>query len=402
MAIAKIIPQGNVVSVTAGEDVLAGDYVFIALEAAPYTWISNIVPGSVYRTTTNVRARSFSAICLGFVLKDTTSGNTARVQTNGLMTLPQVSGILPGRYLVPGPTYGSVMDYYQTRSSHEFPVAQVVSPGVVKILPQPWNLRGKTVIMCGQTGSYTNAIETKDFSTDTAVQLIAVGTQSIGATSGSASSLKMYRKGGYTGSSSNVVDGLVFSNETCSQVSTLTAARQDHGSASSQFKTYTCNGTSNTNDYVKFADETAVSVTSFALSRSYNSCGASNVKLYNMGGSSANVDALPFATETSAANICQITSLSKTSTSQSGLKVFRFSGGASTTHIIPFATDTPATTTAPLAATSWNSASSSPMKSYVNGGDISNRQDTIHFSTETWMNLPNFIVSRRETASGAS
>lgn len=401
MAIAKIIPQGDVVSVTAGEDVLAGDYVFVALEAAPYTWISGTVPGQVYRTTSNVRARSLSAVCLGFVLKDGSSGTTVRVQTSGLMTLPQVSGVLPGRYFVPGPTYGSIMDYYQTRSSHEFPIAQVVSPGVIKVLPQSWNLRGKTVMMCGQTGSYTNAIETKDFSTDTAVQLPAVGTQAVGATSGSASSVKMYRKGGYTGSSTNVVDALVFASETCSQVSTQTDSRRDHGSASSQLKSYTCCG-GTLIDAVRFADESAISISNFVLSRSYNSCGSSTTKLYNMGGSSANVDTLPFATETPAANVCQITSLSKTSCAPSNLKIFRFAGGASTTHAITFATDTATTTSVPLIASSWNSASSSAMKSYVNGGDITNRQDTIHFSTETWMNLPNFIVSRRETASGAS
>lgn len=228
---------------TAGENLSARDYVFLAHPDAPYTYIDGIVPGRVYNATKLKRHCSINSQLLGFVVAAASAGATVQVRVSGNMA--GFSGLVAGATYQPADTAGTIERLENHRAALPNPVATAISTTELCVERVPWAVRGKGYSCVGTSSvSFQYSSET--------VTAIASLTVSRSNLSGAQSSLKGYSHGGVT--YSNVADALTFSNELEADVGDLTLARAYCKAGVSSTKQYCMSGESAVSTYSNVID----------------------------------------------------------------------------------------------------------------------------------------------------
>jgi hypothetical protein len=300
------ITSPNVVYVTAGEDLAAGDCVFLASNA-PYLY-SSVTEGRAYKTTKDLRHKSVNANLQGFVVSQSSSGQVAKIKVQGLLS--GFSGLTAGQFYQPASSSGTIEIYVHDRASCP-PVAIAVSTTEIQILFQSWEIRGKGYCMGGLSGStFHTTVDYISFSTDSAV---TSGGLSVGRlhTHGAQSQTKAYVAGGFLPSwvVTNTITGALFSNGVFASLSaTLTNSRIVSTGTASSTKGYWAGGSNGAEnsfysviDALTFSGETVASLSAtISTARSHMTGAITPLRGYYLGGGTPNtrIESLTFSNET--------------------------------------------------------------------------------------------------------
>jgi hypothetical protein len=231
----------------AGESISVGDSLFMAHETAPGTYISGIIPGRVYRTKKDVRARSVYAMCIGFAATAASVGQTLDIILVG--QLSGLSGITAGMLYQPSTALGGIEEYIPGAWTQDQPIALGLSTTSILVLENPWYVKERALSVGGYNGSRIAAIQGFKVSDETVVT--SFGTLLTGSTDTQtpSSSTTLYVTGGTTAAygQTTYIEIFSFSSLTCSAISgVLPTVLQMGGWAQSTTKGYTLGGTTGT------------------------------------------------------------------------------------------------------------------------------------------------------------
>jgi hypothetical protein len=386
------LSRSNVLTFIAGESLSARDCVFLTIDTAPFTFVSNITSGKVYKTRKAARHASTNALVVGFVVKGASADAPVQVQIYGAMA--GFSGLTAGSSLQPADTSGA-LEVLEVHKSSGFPVAVASSTTEIQIKPPHWIVRGWGYIGGGYNGSsWVTVIEGLSFSDETISTMVAVMSVAKEGWSGNQSSSTAYYAGTYT--ASTVINTLSFRNGTnVASSSVLGTSRSYASGASSSVKGYVVGGTSiDSIEAITFSNDSVASITTLSTSRECPFVGTSTVKHYYAGSGTTftnSIDAMPFSTES-------ISTLSTTlTTGRNGAQGLSqrtksyFSGGYSGSgqnfiEGFSFSDETISTLSSTLTGIRWSGCgNSSSLRGYICGGSTgtaSNRVEQLEFSTE--------------------
>jgi hypothetical protein len=413
----KYKTSGEILTLTAGESINQYDYVFLAHETAPYTFIDGITPGHVYKSRKDVRARGVNAICLGFVVTPgvTSSGSVVRIKIDGLITWSNMLSI--GEYYQPSLDPGSIEICQPVLQSHENPLAIASSSTSLLVLPQPWKLRGKSYCMAGISGTTKlTTISRFSFSTETDSNLTSVVSQGrYGTASGGVSSyLRSYCLGGWVSASVATVDALTFSTETCATTTSLITATCNSVGTHTPSASFVLGGYTTTPIssvvHLPFSVETWSSVGSLPAVHDTCGGGSSATTVYSAGGTSSSysnvICGYIFSSNTSANLLSTLTGNRNTMAGMPSRTKLYFGGGGTASweptsytnqvDVLTFSTETCASLTTLTNSKAFIRGGSSPLSGYAFGGlNALTSIDKISLSSETSSVVGSTATSRR-------
>jgi hypothetical protein len=279
----------------AGEDLTAGNYVFLLNPNAPFVFDDLRTAGTVYKTKRSIRARGVTAQCLGFVQTTVGTGYPVTIITAGVVS--GFNNLVAGRFYQPSDTDGGIEDFGSNNPSPDTPIGVAVNSSQLLILPNPIFVKGKIFISGGWNGSsrinvtdgFSGSNETKtNWST-----LVSGRSDPVCLSS----QTSFFAGGGYISSTTNTVEIMPLSNLTSSSLgSNLSSSRQNLSGQSSLTRGYFIGGcTGNTLDSgqtttvdgLTFSTGTVANASSAVLPavRSQAATGISALGVYILGGS---------------------------------------------------------------------------------------------------------------------
>jgi hypothetical protein len=336
----------------AGETIAKGNSLFVAHEFAPGTYIDGIVPGRVYRTKKDVRARGVNAMCIGFAASAASSGQYVDVILAG--QLSGLSGITAGLLYQPSATLGGIEEYIPGAWIQDQPVALGLSTTSLLIFENPWYVKDRALSIGGYNGSRIAAIQGFKVSDETVTT--SFGTLLTGTTDPQTpfSSTTLYITGGTTAAygQTTYIETFSFSTLTCLAISgVLPTVLQMGGWAQSSTKGYTLGGTTGTtytgsmtnavrtidfsNNTVSTLSGTLVAATTLGFA------GSSPIKTYMCGGyiastHTANVETMTYSVETfSNLTSTLLVGRRNVATMMSSTSLYTPLGGGSSTAMTP-------------------------------------------------------------------